>query len=690
MAYDAFISYSHAADGKLAPALHNGLKSFAKPYYRRRAVRVFRDETNLGIHPDLWGEIVEALEQARFFLLLASPQGAQSPWVGKEVAFWRQHRDVSRLLLVVTEGEIAWDDEAGDFDWEETTALPPGLAGAFDSEPLYLDLRWARSSEDLSLANPRFRDAVARLSAELRGIPLDDLVGEDVRQHRRTRRHVRAAIGTLSALVLATSAAAWYAFDQRSVAEVRRQEAVASAEQARDAAAAELAQRRIAERQTTIAVEQREIAEAQTRLAVAQRIAAQGQLLVATGSPEEVETGSLLVMESLRRDPSTLQGHLAWSSVLERYPPLIARRQFPTAVRTNAGTAVTLSPDGRHLAVSTREAGVLVLDVRSGETVYSVDDVEGSVVGLSFRADSNVVALAQGRSVRLHDFERAEELARSDLPSSALALAFSPDGRRLAVGDQAGNLHLFATTSPARLRPESALEKVFGDVMQPAIHPLGRLVIASTWHRQIEENVIRFWDLESRKTTGSYLQGDPSALALSPSGKVAALAGKDSVDTPHFVDLYSIESPEDSSRPIERGRLRRLEPGVRSFAVAIDASDETVAVGVGALVQLWNAQTGARYPDLAHSDVKFAAWVDEGRSLGTASTEELKLWNTSIGARLGDDVRRQGTPLATVESNFERHRGEVCRRVGRDLSTAERERYLGAEEAGAAAACSTF
>ena len=52
-AYDAFVSYSHAADGRLAPALQRGLQSLAKPWYRRRALRVFRDETSLSASPEL-------------------------------------------------------------------------------------------------------------------------------------------------------------------------------------------------------------------------------------------------------------------------------------------------------------------------------------------------------------------------------------------------------------------------------------------------------------------------------------------------------------------------------------------------------------------------------------------------------------------------------------------------------------
>jgi hypothetical protein len=42
LGYVAFISYSHALDGELARALQIGLQGFAKPWYRIRALRVFR------------------------------------------------------------------------------------------------------------------------------------------------------------------------------------------------------------------------------------------------------------------------------------------------------------------------------------------------------------------------------------------------------------------------------------------------------------------------------------------------------------------------------------------------------------------------------------------------------------------------------------------------------------------------
>jgi hypothetical protein len=40
--YKAFISYSHAADGKLAPALQTALHNFTKPWYRLLQARPSR------------------------------------------------------------------------------------------------------------------------------------------------------------------------------------------------------------------------------------------------------------------------------------------------------------------------------------------------------------------------------------------------------------------------------------------------------------------------------------------------------------------------------------------------------------------------------------------------------------------------------------------------------------------------
>ena len=49
MLHRAFISCSHAADGRLAPALQRALERYGRAWYQRAAIRIFRDDTNLSI-----------------------------------------------------------------------------------------------------------------------------------------------------------------------------------------------------------------------------------------------------------------------------------------------------------------------------------------------------------------------------------------------------------------------------------------------------------------------------------------------------------------------------------------------------------------------------------------------------------------------------------------------------------------
>src|SRR5688500_10185776 len=186
--YNAFISYSHAADNRLAPALQSALQRFAKPLLQARSVRVFRDETGLGLTPALWPSIEQRLGESEYFILLASPQAAASEWVEQEVRWWLKNRSIDHLLLACTDGELPCENSCAGVDVR--AALPRELLDVLGSlpkhsKPKHCDLRFARSSLDLSLRNPLFLYAVAQISAVLRGRPLDELVDKEVRQHRR-------------------------------------------------------------------------------------------------------------------------------------------------------------------------------------------------------------------------------------------------------------------------------------------------------------------------------------------------------------------------------------------------------------------------------------------------------------------------------------------------------------------------
>jgi MTH538 TIR-like domain (DUF1863) len=193
--YDAFISYSHQHDRVLGPALQASLERFAKPWYRMRALRIFRDTANLAANPALWVSIEEALSSSRWFVLLASADAAQSVWVNREVQWWLAHRSPDRLLVVGTSPGLAWDEQTR--DWATDAPVPSALRGAFTGEPLWVDLSDLQLGSDKPLIA---EDRVASVAAPIRDVPKDLLVGEHLRQHRRAVRLAGAAVAVLAVL----------------------------------------------------------------------------------------------------------------------------------------------------------------------------------------------------------------------------------------------------------------------------------------------------------------------------------------------------------------------------------------------------------------------------------------------------------------------------------------------------------
>ena len=213
----------------LAPRLASGLQRFAKPWWRRRALRIFRDESSLTASPHLWDSIARALDSSGWFILLLSPEAAASPWVNREIDYWAERYSVDRILPVLTDGELTWNGNA-----LIGSAIPPSLAKIMTAEPRWVDLRFAAAEEQLDLKNPRFLSVVADIASAIRGIPKEDLESEEVRQHRRTRRTAGLAVGLIAILAIAAAVAAVLAFrsadseaQQRLIAEANAADAQA-------------------------------------------------------------------------------------------------------------------------------------------------------------------------------------------------------------------------------------------------------------------------------------------------------------------------------------------------------------------------------------------------------------------------------------------------------------------------------
>ena len=458
MVYDGFISYSHAADGRLTSALQQGLQRLAKQWNSRRALRIFRDETGLSTSPHLWASIEAALDDSDWFVLLASPEAAQSQWVSKEIAHWLATKSADHVLPVVTDGSWEWDAASGDFT-DDSTAVPDSLRGVFSDEPRHLDLRWARVDTHLDLRNSRFRAAVADLAAPMHGIAKDELEGEDIRQHRRARALARGGVSVLVALVvvaLVTSALA--ITGQRRAqheANTARQATLLALSRGLAASSTSELNGNKVDLGLLLGVESYRLAVASHRGKAAEAQALRGLLegVVSAGSISAVlngQNGSPLLVTYSNDGSLVVSGSgtgalWVWDAHSRK---LVAQPTLVDKYSGTAGSDVAINRQ-RILAGASLTGSVELWDLRANAPwswqpppPNPDENVEGAEVALT---DSGVLAIAAGdgtgatpytgSSLDLWNIDNGKRLHKTiRLAGLPEQVAFSPDGRQVAVG----------------------------------------------------------------------------------------------------------------------------------------------------------------------------------------------------------------------------------------------------------------
>ncbi len=515
--FDAFISYSHAADEKLAMALQKGLHQFAKPIFKLRAIRVFRDKTTLAMTAQLWPEIEKALRDSRFFILMADPLSAQSEWVQKEVACWLGMERVKKMLIVWTGGDIAWNKAAKDFNWERTTALPKALVGALDGEePLYLDLRWARTEADLSRRHPQFASAVAQLSAAIRGRNLDEIFGDDVREQRRSLRYLWIGIVILLFATLFAGWRWWGELLARNAAEEQSR----IAESRRLAAESSSALIKYPRRSLLLAVEAVKVKQPLhgVRVAVDEQSLREALSFVG-GRPVSGADGPIAAV-AIRPDNRRLvtgsDDNTAWLWDLSAKDPAAN----PVVLRGHKGPvrAVAISPDNRWLVTGSLDMTARLWDLSANDPAANpviLRGHEGSVSAVAISPDNRwLVTRGAEKTARLWDLSAKDPAASPVVlrghEDIVRAVAISLDNRWLVTGSADTTARLWdlsakePTVNPVVLRGhESSVSAV-------AISPDNRWLVTGSYDKTARLSLFQVNDLINlaRITVGRNFSAD--------------------------------------------------------------------------------------------------------------------------------------------------------------------------------------
>lgn len=223
-------------------------------------------------------------------------------------------------------------------------------------------------------------------------------------------------------------------------------------------------------------------------------------------------------------DGSTLAAN--GDRLIHLWDPRTGRSKTGTAPHAGATTCVAVSPDGKTLASNGGGRSPEVWNASTRQALFHLD-APHIVHALAYSPDGKRIAGALGTQIRLWDAATGRIQADWDGPVEPITeLAFSPDGAMLASASATGLavwLWRVADGEPILMIPD-ALDGCTVEAL--AFHPGGmRLAVGGIdWLATGGSNgAIALWDIPGKFEEAAYLDG-ATALAMHPAGKHLAFA----------------------------------------------------------------------------------------------------------------------------------------------------------------------
>ena len=335
-------------------------------------------------------------------------------------------------------------------------------------------------------------------------------------------------------------------------------------------------------------------------------------------------------------------------------------------------SAIAYSPSGSRLAVASR-TGIWIYDAVTGEERSLLGAHTGMITSIAYSRDGKMLASAHN----VHGYIKNREFYvalwdattgtliktlshKSDRNISPInSVAFSPDGTRIAVGDNQGGLLWNVVTGTligtlAGKRVESVTFSPDGRTIagghnlvhdsapltlwdgatgafKEALHPTERLIMDVAYSPDgtilacaTTDGRVILWDVAAGLPIDTFVVFDgntPNVVAYSPDGKSIA------VGAARKVSIW--DAATSRRRHFLSGHIR----SIRSIAYSPDS--RTVASGGDdGTVRFWNASTGAlRHTITGHTnEVNAVAYSPDGNTLaigGAYSVNTVGLWDVA-------------------------------------------------------------
>lgn len=656
--YDIFISYARRDGKEYALKLRDQLKQLD--------FTCFLDYEELPPGNSLNSTLKRALRKSAALVVVGTERATKSRYVELEVGeFAKTGRAIIPIDIEGTLSETPWQIiKERDIVWidELKAALgkgvpSPGVADSIDKLFKYTRRNSRVRAQVLATILLFVVVVVVSIFMIRQQVNAATLASAEAERQKVAAKNQKEAADKASAEAAEQRQAANEAIARaevaKSEADAARDRAAVAERAASDAAKEAKEQERKALANAERARREQARAEERTRYIRAQQIGVQAEIAVAQS--KDTEQGVLLSIESLTR-AFTPEGYAAWARGMELLP-----RPFEAGFARDHKdiTAMAYSPDGRQFASGGRDGAVALFRTDgAGQPVGLRPKLKNSVTAIMFVSNGDRVAAASEGDLVVWDLKTLRQVESAG-KFGGRSFAVTPDGRYVAIaGSPAGALLRVIDTTTDEVVVET--DEGVGHEMSLAFSPNGRWLAVANY-----SGTIRFWDVakfekgvEANRQPATSITdvADFKYVSFSPGGNYLAADIPDGGAKLWRVnyDPETIELSEFS--PSQKWIRTRGQASPWSLVFSPDeAYIATTPDNNTALI--WEVSTEREIARIGHEKaVEALAFSADGRLLATAS-DGVKFWETRFGSDAGrlarDDKSNFGAEALAVSPGGE-------------------------------------